>query len=185
MGLLSFGKKPLDQLIKDGVRSEAEFKQLVSEACERGAVHAKLFLDAHGPEKKATEDVLIELISQMSKEKNVLFCKGEIERSVELNKLYSAFAMIEVITADFNTLVKLSLSYAPAGVEILEPAKMVVSMKEAQDIILDASQNSQMYSRYILENSMNEAQRVDFAERQKRKADYGSQMREKANAPKQ
>ncbi len=177
MDLLSFGKKSIEQIMKDGVKNEAQLKQLISEACQRGAMHAKLFVDAHGPDKKATEDVLIDLINQVTKEKGVLYCKGEIESSIEANELYTAFSEIEVVTANFNTLVNLALRYAPAGVEILEPDNLSLSMKECQDILLDASQSSQMYSKFILENSMNEAQKVDFAERIKRKAEYGAKLR--------
>ncbi len=180
MSIFSFGKKPVEQLIKEGAKTEAEFKQLVEEACSRGAVHAKLFLDAHAPEKKVAEDALVNAVSQMTKEKGVLFCKGEIEQSVESNGMYSSFSTIEIITTSLNVLINLSMKYAPTGFEIIEPRELKVSVKEVQEILLDVSQQAQIYSHFILENSMNEAQKVDFAERLRRKVERGTELRQKA-----
>ena len=181
MGLLSFGKKPVEQILKEGAKNEQELKQLITEACERGAVHAKFFIDSHGPEKKPTEDALIQLVGQLTKEKGVLHCKSEIETSVESEKLYSAFASVDLVTGSFNNLINLALKYAPASVEILEPnSKIVVPIKQAQDILLDASQSTQQYSKYILESIMTLEQKQDFVERLKRKAEFGAKMRESA-----
>lgn len=184
MGLLSLGKKPVEQLMKEGVKSEAELKQLITAACERGAVHAKFFLDAHGPSKEATENVLLETVAKVTKEKGLLFSKGEIENSLEAEGLYSAFATVEVVTNNFQSLVKLFLTYAPASVEILEPQRLSLPIKEAQDILLDASQSTQMYSKYIMEHTMTPEQKADFQERLKRKAEYGAKMKEKAQSKK-
>ncbi len=180
MRFLPFGKKSIEQFIKEGVKNEAEFKQLISEACQKGAVHAKFFIDAHGGDKKATEDVLIDVVARITKEKGVLYCKGEIEQSIEKDGLHSSFAHVEIITANFQYLAKIFLTYAPASVEILEPSKLYVPVKEAQDILLEISQNTQMYSRYITEHSMTQEQKQNFAERLKRKAEYGAKLREKA-----
>ncbi len=181
MGLLDFGKKPVEQIIKEGAKNEAELRQLITEACNRGAIRAKLFIDAHGPEKKVTEDVLINLVAQMTKEKGVLYCKGEIENSMEANGMYSSFSTVELVTLNFPSLVKIALRYAPSGVEILEPSnKLSIPIKEGQDVLLDVSQSSQLYSKFILESSMTEEQKADFAERLRRKAEYGAKLRERA-----
>ncbi len=183
MGLLSFGKKPIEQLIKEGVKTPGQLKQVITEACTRGAVHVNLYLDAHGPEKQPTEDVLIELISKLTKEKGVLYCKGEIESSMETEKLHSSFATVEIVTSNFNHLVKIFLRYAPASLEILEPNdKLSIPIKEAQDILLDAGQSTQMYSSFVLQSSMTAEQKADFQERLKRKAEYGLKMRESGQA---
>ena len=184
MGLLSFGKKPVEQLIKEGVKSEAELRQLITEACQRGAVHCTLFFDAHGRDKKATEDALVELVANLTKEKGVLYCKGEVENSVEGEGMFSSFATVDLVTASLNALVNIALHYGPTSVAILEPDKLFISPKEAQDIILDASQNTQQYSRFILESSMNEEQKRDFAETIKRKAEHGAKLRDKATQSK-
>lgn len=182
MGLLSFGKKPVEQLIKEGVKNEAELKQLITEACTRGAVHVKLFLDAHGPDKKATEDALIELVAKLTKERKVLYCKGEIERSIEADKLFSSFASVDLVTADLNALVNIALRYAPGSVEVIEPATVAVSAKQVQDTVLDASQNTQQYSKFIMESTMTPEQKRDFAEMLKRKVEHGAKMREAGQA---
>lgn len=184
MGLLSFGKKPVEQLIKEGVKTEAELKQLITEACTKSAVHVTLFLDAHGHDQKATQDLLVQLVGQLTKEKGVLFCKGEVESSMESEKLFSSFASVDLVTANFNALINIALKYAPSSVEILEPAKLAVPAKEAQDILLDAAQSTQQYSKFIMEQSMNPQQKAEFAEQIKRKAEHGAKMREGAQSKK-
>ena len=125
--------------------------------------------------------MLIELISKLTKEKGVLFCKGEIESSTEAGDLYSAFATVELVTANFNRLVNIFLRYAPASIELIEPHdKITIPAKEVQDILLDASQSTQQYSSFVLQSSMTNEQKADFQERLKRKAEYGSKMREAA-----
>ncbi len=180
MGFLPFTKKPVEQIIKEGVKNEEELMQLMAEASKRGAVHAKFFTDAHGKDKKATEDLLIELTSRITKEKGVLYCKGEIEKSIEAGDLYSSFATIEILTSNFNHLVNLFVKYAPGGVEILAPATLSIPAKEAQDILLDVSQAAQQYSTFIFEKSMTPQQKQEFQEKLKRKAEHGAKLRQQA-----
>ncbi|MFH0713846.1 MAG: hypothetical protein V1722_04395 [Candidatus Micrarchaeota archaeon] len=181
MGLFSFGKKPIEQLLKEGVKNEAELKQLISEACSKGAVHAKFFLDAHSVEKTAAEDSLITLVAQLTKEKGVLYCKGIIEPTVESDGLNSAFTTVDLVTTNFRIMVSIAMRYGPTSVEIMEPNdKVVVPVADCQGILLNASDMSQSFSRHIMENSMNEQQRVTFTKQMQAKADYGAKLREKA-----
>jgi SepF-like predicted cell division protein (DUF552 family) len=52
-----------------------------------------------------------------------------------IEKGYSKIVDVDVLTKDFDTLVRVVVSYGPSSVEILEPEKIRMDMGEAQGIL--------------------------------------------------
>lgn len=178
MGLL-WGSKSPKEIMEQGAKSEEDLKVLVTEATKHGALHCKLFFDAHGTDKKAVEDALLDFITQLSKANGVLLARGQIERSIEHSDMYSASAFVELVVDSFSTLVIIALKFAPIGIELLQPAKITLEASEAQNIVMDASQSTQAYSRFVQEKTMTEEEKAKLAEQLKRRAEFGAKLRDK------
>ena len=89
------------------------------------------------------------------KKKGVVYCYGSIEEPLEKDGVYTTSAMITVLFDSFFPLIGVAFNYAPAGVEVLRPEKeMHFTTAEMQSLLLELSQISVTYSKYILEHVM-------------------------------
>ncbi len=160
--------------------SEAELGELFEKAARQGAVLALLHFDAHGPDKKQVEDTLVDFVARLTKERGVLYCKGAVEEAIESEKLYSSCTEVKVLAETYEDLLNIALRYGPIAVEILEPRKEVrLSIEEAQGCLLDASQVAQDYTNYVMEKLMEKGDFEKFQEHLKRRAEFGSHLKNK------
>ncbi len=63
--------------------SQGELDELFVRATERGAVLALLHFDSHGPDAASVRASLVDHLTRLSQEKGLLYCKGEVEKTVE------------------------------------------------------------------------------------------------------
>lgn len=162
--------------------TEKDLEALFDEATKRGAVLAHLFFDAHGPTEESVRNSLVDLVSRISQEKGVLYCRGEVEKAVEKDGLLSSFTEVKILCDHFITLVNVALKYGPVASDLVKPKEVRLELDEAQRLLLDISQASQDYTTYILSNVLPESERVQLQEQVKRRAEFGKELREKNNA---
>ncbi len=161
--------------------TEGELDELFDKASKEGAVLALVHFDAHGPDEKTVRDLLVDIVSRLTKEQGVLYCKGEIEESISTQELYSSCAEAKIMTESFQDLLNLSLKYTPIAVEILKPREIRLTLEEAQSCLLDASQTSQDYTNYVLQKVLPPEELAKFNEKLKRHAEIGAKLVEKAH----
>lgn len=159
---------------------EEKLEELIGKACKQGAVYALMHFDAHGSEETAVRDSLVDFIARLTKEKGVVYCKGEIETAMEKDGMYSSFAEVTVLGEHFNALLNLCLKYGPVAVEILKPKELRLTVEEAQSLLLDAAQATQEYSQYILEKTLSADDLRTLQQRVKRRTELGERFRKKA-----
>ncbi len=63
--------------------SEQELERLFAEAGKKGAILALLHFDAYGKDKEVIQGALIDLVSRVTKEPGVIYCRGEVEEVLE------------------------------------------------------------------------------------------------------
>lgn len=168
--------------------SEEDVSELIDKTTKVGAVLSVLTFDAQGPDKKALQDSLVDFVSRITKEKGVLHCMGEIQEVVETGdeKMpFSTYVDVKVLTQDFIALHALALIYGPLSVEILKPKEIKLSMHEAQGILLDASQSSQDFVKYIMENAAPAEEKAKFAARMKQRTELGAKLRQREEEKKE
>ncbi len=161
--------------------SEAELDALFEKAAKEGAVLALLHFDAHGPDEKTVRDLLVDSVSRLTKEPGVIYCKGEIEESIQSQELYSSCAEVKVMAESFQDILNVCLKYTPIAAEILKPNEIRLSLEEAQSCLLDASQTSQDYTNYVLQKVLPPEELQKFNEKLKRHAEIGAKLVEKAH----
>jgi hypothetical protein len=170
MGLLDFLG------VKEG--DESRLDELISKACEKGAILCLMHFDAHGRDKEVVEHSLVEFTSKLSKEKGVLYAKSHVELAEEKDGIYSAISEATILAENFQTLLLLSLRYGPVAIELQKPAAIKLSLEDAQNALLTASHSAQEYTAYILEKTLSPEDYKDFLERNKRRVDLGKKMME-------
>ena len=160
--------------------SDADLEALVEKATSRGAVLSVVHFDAHGKDAEAVKNSLVELVAKLSKEKGMIYCRGQVEEALESENLYSSCAEVKVLVGGFNDLVNVALKYGPIAVEIVKPNKITLPLDEAQNIIVDASKISQEYAKFILEKTLSGEELQRFQKQLVARAEFGKKLLEKA-----
>ncbi|MBI5226746.1 hypothetical protein HY994_05970 [Candidatus Micrarchaeota archaeon] len=173
-----------------GEVSEEELEDLFEESARHGAILATLYFDAHGPSREGIENSLIDFVGRLTKERGVLYCKGEIDPALETEEptadglakhlMYSCSTRVRILTEDFSTLLNLCLKYGPLAAEIELPHEIRLSMEEAQSLLLDASQSTQDYVQYIMTKTMKEDEKQKLQEHLRRRSEIAEKIKKRA-----
>ncbi|MGC8622516.1 MAG: hypothetical protein ACP5SJ_00145 [Candidatus Micrarchaeia archaeon] len=133
--------------------AKAELDRVTEEKILKGGVLAKLYFDMQDKDKDKLQPLMVNLINEhLMKEKGVVYCYGSIDEPILVKDLYTTSAVVTVLVDSFIPLVNIAFNYAPAGVEVLKPEKgIVLKANDMQAVLIDISQISVNYSRYVLE----------------------------------
>ena len=133
---------------------KSDLDKVTDEKIAKGGVLVKLYFDMQHKDKDKLQPLMADLINErLMKEKGIVYCYGSIEEPIEKDGLFITSAIITVLFDSFIPLIGVAFNYAPAGLEILRPEKeMRFTTAELQSMILELSQISVTYSKYILEH---------------------------------
>jgi hypothetical protein len=133
--------------------AKSDVDRVTEEKIARGGVLARLYFDMQDRDRERLQPILAELINdRLMKERGVVYCYGSIEEPLERNGMYITSAIVTLLFDSFMPLVNIAFNYAPAGIELLRPtSEMSFKMNELQSMLMDLSQISLNYSKYVLE----------------------------------
>ncbi|ASI14125.1 hypothetical protein Mia14_0837 [Candidatus Mancarchaeum acidiphilum] len=136
--------------------AKSEVDKVTDETIEKGGMLIKLYFDMQSEDASKLQPLMIDLVSnRLLKEKGVIYCYGAIEEPIKVDDVYSTVAEITTLFEKPSYAFKIAFNYAPAGVEILRPASEIrLTGAELQTILMDLSETSVNYSKYILEKVM-------------------------------
>jgi len=133
--------------------AKTELDKVTEEKVQKGGVLARLYFDMQDKDKEKLQPLMVNLINEhLMKEKGVVYCYGSIDEPIFVKDAYTTSAVVTVLADSFIPLVGIAFNYAPAGVEIIKPEKgIVLKANDMQAILIDISQISINFSRYVLE----------------------------------
>lgn len=133
-----------------------DVEQVTEEKLAKGGVLVKLYFDMQEKDKDKLQSLLVDLINQrLLKEPGVVYCYGAIDEPLERDGTYITSAIVTALFDNFMPLIGVAFNYAPAGIEILKPEKeMHFRIGDLQSMLMDVSQISVNYSKFILERIM-------------------------------
>ncbi|MGD0729233.1 MAG: hypothetical protein ABR981_04110 [Candidatus Micrarchaeaceae archaeon] len=136
--------------------AKSEVEKVTEEKVSKGGFLVKLYFDMQHTEKEKLQPLMVDLINeQLMKEKGVVYCYGAIEEPLEKDGIFITSAMVTVLFDKFMPLINVAFNYSPAGIEILQPQHDITFKTfELQSILMDLSQISLDYSKYVLERVM-------------------------------
>ena len=132
---------------------KSDVDRVTEEKLAKGGVLVKLYFDMQNSERDKLQPLLVDLINErLLKEKGVVYCFGSVEEPLEKDGTYITSATVTALFDSFIPLIGVAFRYSPAGIEILKPTgSMTFKTFELQSILMDLSQISMDYSKYILE----------------------------------
>ncbi len=160
--------------------SEQEFKELVEEVCDHGAIHAMLYFDAQGKEKEQVENALVAFMDSLNKEKGLLYSKAMIEEIIESEGVHSTFAECEVIAKDLPSLNFIVLKYTPIGVHVLHPTNEIkIKLEDVHKLLLTSGEYASALANLVIKNNLKEDQVKTLEDQDKRRQDFARRLIEK------
>ena len=126
---------------------KSEIKSLVSS----GWIKCGLIFETQGITKDVTSELLKKHLDKMKKIRSIKvieesFSTLEVTEPVKplkergIKEVYSQVLEIVVLAEDFETLVNLTISFGPSALEVLEPEKITITMREAQNSLLSMAE---------------------------------------------
>jgi hypothetical protein len=136
--------------------AKSDVERVTEEKIAQGGVLVQLYFDMQDTNKEKLQPLLVDLINgRLMKERGVVYCYGSIEEPIEKKGIYITSATVTMLFDSFFPLVNIAFSYSPAGIEILKPTnEMSFKMFELQAMLMDISQISIDYSKYVMEKVM-------------------------------
>lgn len=133
---------------------KSDVDRVTEEKIVKGGVLAKLYFDMQHKESDKLQPLMVELINEhLLKERGVVYCYGAIEEPLEKEGIFITSAAVTMLFESFFPLINIAFNYSPAGIEILRPNKeMTFKVNELQSMLMDVSQISLNYSKYVLEH---------------------------------
>ena len=114
----------------------------IKEKVQKGWIHSKMWFDVLAVTKEAAEESLRNHIEKIKKLDNCIVVNENFKETIEVekpiskvDKAYSKAVEIEVLTKDVETLLSITIFFAPSAVEILEPESLKISAISIQAIM--------------------------------------------------
>ncbi|MBW6451140.1 MAG: hypothetical protein K0B02_00230 [DPANN group archaeon] len=122
---------------------KSELKLLISE----GWIKCGLIFETQGITEKSTNELLNKHLDKIKKTKHIKVIEESFStlektepipqlRERGINEVYSQILEIVVLAENFEELVHLTISFGPSALEVLEPEKIILSMRDAQNSLL-------------------------------------------------
>ena len=117
-------------------------QKLADKRIREGWIKSGMIIEVLAIDRKSAESALMKHTDKIEKEGDTMVLGREFHEVQEVSKplpnvdkAYSQIVDVEVITRNFDQLVRLVVSYAPSSIEILEPERIKMDMGEAQGIL--------------------------------------------------
>lgn len=131
-----------------------EVQEKIREAVEKGGIYAEMYIDMHSDSEEGVKNLLVELLARIAKEEGVIFYVGTINKPIQDKDIFSATAVVKILTKSFYHLDKICSRYCPFALEIIEPKEIKLKASDAAFVLLESSNHAYQYSSYILKQTM-------------------------------
>ena len=130
-----------------------EVENVTEEAIAKGGILVRFYFDMQDKDREKLQPLMVNLVNeQLMKEPGVVYVYGSIEEPIEKDGIYTTSGIITMLFKGFAPLVGIAFKYAPAGLEIIRPEREIrFKTNELQSILMDLSQISMDYSKFILD----------------------------------
>lgn len=161
--------------------AKSEMEEMTNNTIANGGILAKLYFDMQSEKEDELQPLMVDLVNnKLLKSTGVLYCFGEIDEPIKLDKEYSTSAIVTGLFKDLGALINVAFNFAPAGLEILKPEKELrVKSSELQGILLDLSNISVAYSQYILSRVLSSSDYEKVMNDMKNRQELGKRLMEK------
>jgi hypothetical protein len=126
---------------------DEKHQKLADKRLRDGWIKSTMIIEVLAINEDAAKTALEKHVEKMEKEEDTMVLEKrfheiqEVEKPLpNIEKAYSNIIDVDVLTKDFDQLVRVVVSYAPSSIEIIEPESIKMDMGEAQGILNSVSE---------------------------------------------
>ncbi|MDE1865243.1 MAG: hypothetical protein KGH94_01225 [Candidatus Micrarchaeota archaeon] len=162
--------------------AKSDVDKITEETLAKGGILVRLYFDMRHTEKEKLQPLMTDLINErLMKEPGLVYCYGTVEEPLEKDGIFITSGTVTVLFTGFKPLVGVAFKYAPAGIEIIKPTRDInLKPMELQSVLMDISNTSIDYSRYMLEKVMSPEDKKAMLDHLNGRAELGKKILEKA-----
>ncbi|MEM0143377.1 MAG: hypothetical protein QXS81_03020 [Candidatus Micrarchaeaceae archaeon] len=155
-----------------------ELTAITEDAIKNGGLLLRLYFDMQDKDKNKLQPLLVDLLNnRLLKEKDVIYGYGKIREPIENEGFFVTSAIITVLLKGIRSAINIMFNYAPIAVEVLKPEKEAyISSAELQAMLLDISNISITYSKYILDKVLSKEDKIMIAKQLENRAEIGKKL---------
>ena len=159
--------------------SERSVEEVNDGIVSKGGLLVNMYFDMHGNSGEVIQHSLVDMIGKITHEPGVVYATGAVDKPIECESLYSSCAEVKLLARDLNSLINVCFRYGPVGIEVLKPEEMKLSLPQLHELLLNVSQTSQEFTKYIYEKLMDPEERVEYHKKLINKAELAKKLVEK------
>jgi hypothetical protein len=153
-----------------------KFESLKHEVLRGGGFFAHLYFDMHSTDAESLQNIMVGFISKLTNEPGVRMAVGEIEEPLKGDKMFSSTAKVSMLFSDFETLVRVCMTYAPIGIDVEEPLDAKISCGEMQNAMMYISATAQDLTQHILGKNLSAEEKITFQKQMAARAELGKRI---------
>jgi hypothetical protein len=153
-----------------------KFDALKNEVLRNGGFYLRFYFDMHAGNAPALQNIMVGFVGKLTNEPGVRFAVGEIEEAIQHQDMFSTTARVSLLVNDFPTLTRITMAYAPIGIEIEEPTELRLPANDLQQGLIGIAATSQELSQHILTKSMTSDELKQFQSHMAQRAELGRRM---------
>jgi hypothetical protein len=150
----------------------------------KGGLLVTIYFDIHGNSPEVIQNSMVDMITRLTHEPGVVYATGEIDKPIEYEGMHSTSAEVKLLTRDLNSLINVCFRYGPIGIDIIHPEEFKLSLPQLHELLLNISQISQEYSKFVYDKLMTPEERVSFNKQLLNRAELAKKLVEKAKGKK-
>jgi hypothetical protein len=154
-------------------------EEMDDEIIKKGGLLTIVYFDIHGNSPEIIQNSLVDMVGRLTHEFGVVYARGEIEEPIEYEGMHSTSAEVRLLVRDLNSLVNVCFRYGPIGIDIIRPEEFKLTVPQLHEILLNISQTSQEYSKFMYDKIMTPEDRVKFNKQLINRAELAKRIVEK------
>ena len=156
-----------------------KFNALKAEVLREGGYFAHFYFDLHAKEAKTLQELMVSFVGKLTNEPGVRLAVGEVDEPLkdeEGEEMHSATAKVSMLVSNLATLARLSMTYAPIGIDIDEPLESKVGAGELQNTLMGIATTAQSMTKQIIQSSMSDEQKTQLERQMVQRTLLGRQL---------
>ena len=162
--------------------SNKSIDEINEQTVKKGGLLAVMYFDIHGNSPEIIQNSMVDMIAKLTHEPGVVYATGSIDEPIEFEGMHSTSAEVKILTKDFNSIVSVCFRYGPIGIDIIKPEELKLSVPQLHEVLLNISQTSQEYSKFVYGKIMSAEDKEKFNKQLINRAELAKKLVEKGKA---
>jgi len=164
--------------------SNKSVDEVNEEVVRKGGLLTVIYFDIHGNSPEIIQNSMVDMLTRLTHEPGVVYATGSIDEPIEFEGMHSTSAEVKLLAKDFNSLLNVCFRYGPIGIDIIKPDELKLSLQQLHELLLNISQTSQEYSKFVYGKIMSPEDKEKFDKQLINRAELAKKLVEKGKAAK-